>query len=86
MATLVRWDPFREIGSLQDDMQRLVRTLVGSEANGQTARSWVPAVDVWETDTDVVYAFDLPGIDKDKVSVEIDMFTSVEVTGLTLSP
>ena len=72
MATLVRWDPFREIGSLQDDMQRLMRTLVGGEANGQSVRTWVPAVDVWETENELVYAFDLPGLEKDKVSVEIE--------------
>jgi HSP20 family protein len=72
MATLVRWDPFREIGSLQDDMQRLMRSLVGGEANGQSSRTWVPAVDVWETENELVYAFDLPGIEKEKVSVEID--------------
>ena len=72
MATLVRWDPFREIGSLQDDMQRLMRTLVGGQANGETARTWVPAVDVWETENELVYAFDLPGLEKDKVSVEIE--------------
>ena len=72
MATLVRWDPFREIGSLQDDMQRLMRTLVGAQGNGEPMRTWVPAVDVWETENELVYAFDLPGIEKGKVSVEID--------------
>ncbi len=72
MATLVRWDPFREISSLQDDMQRLMRTLVGGESNGHTDRTWVPAVDVWETENELVYAFDLPGIPQDKVAVEVE--------------
>src|SRR3712207_670261 len=72
MATLVRWDPFREISALQDDMGRLLRTFAGSEGNGQTGRTWVPALDVWETETELVYAFDLPGVSKDKISLEVE--------------
>jgi HSP20 family protein len=33
---------------------------------------WAPAMDVWETDDEIVYAFDLPGIPKDTVSIEFD--------------
>jgi HSP20 family protein len=35
-------------------------------------QDWGPALDVWETDSDVVYAFDLPGIPQDKISVEFE--------------
>jgi HSP20 family protein len=71
MATLVRWEPFREIATLQNEMSRLMNTVVGG--NGEaTTRTWVPAVDVWETEDSLVYAFDLPGIPEDKISVELD--------------
>jgi HSP20 family protein len=72
MATLVRWEPFRELASLQNDMSRLMNAVFSGEGNGQAARSWVPAVDVWETEDEVVYAFDLPGIPEDKISVEFE--------------
>ena len=73
MATLVRWEPFREFAALQNEMSRLVNSWAGAEGteNGNT-RSWVPSVDVWETENDVVYAFDLPGISEDKISVEVE--------------
>jgi HSP20 family protein len=71
MATLVRWEPFREIAALQNDMGRLMSTFLG-QANGETSRTWVPAVDVWEAEDRLVYAFDLPGIPEDKISVEFD--------------
>jgi HSP20 family protein len=32
----------------------------------------VPALDVWETESELVYAVDLPGIPEDKISVELD--------------
>jgi HSP20 family protein len=70
MATLVRWDPFREITTLQNEMSRLLNT-VGGTTNGGS-RSWMPAVDAWETDDEVVYAFDLPGIPEDKISIEFE--------------
>jgi HSP20 family protein len=73
MATLVRWEPFRELASMQNDMSRLMNAFFGSgEGNGQSARSWIPAVDVWETEDEVVYAFDLPGIPENKISVEYE--------------
>jgi HSP20 family protein len=77
MATLVRWDPFREMASLQNDMSRLMTSVFGT-GNGES-RSWIPAVDVWETEDEIVYAFDLPGIPEDQISVEL------EDGGLTIS-
>jgi HSP20 family protein len=71
MATLVRWEPFREIAALQNDMGRLMGAFLG-QGNGETERTWVPAVDAWETENELVYAFDLPGIPEDKIAVEFD--------------
>ncbi len=69
MATLVRWEPIRELATLQTEMSRLMNGLV--EGNGRTTQSWVPAVDVWETDNDLVYAFDLPGVSEEQISIEL---------------
>jgi HSP20 family protein len=70
MATLVRWEPFREIAALQNEMSRFMNGLL--EGNGRTNQAWVPALDVWETEDEIVYALDLPGIPEDKISVELD--------------
>jgi HSP20 family protein len=69
MSTLVRWEPFRELGTLQSELSRLMNGML--EGNGRTAQTWVPALDVWETPTEVVYAFDLPGIPEDRISIEV---------------
>jgi HSP20 family protein len=54
-------------------MSRLMDTFTGvGNGNGVTPRTWVPALDVWETDDALVYAFDLPGIPEDKISVEFE--------------
>jgi HSP20 family protein len=70
MATLVRWAPFSELASLQNEMSRFMNGL--TEGNGRATQSWIPTADVWETENEVVYAFDLPGIPEDKISVELD--------------
>jgi HSP20 family protein len=70
MATLVRWEPYRDIAALQSEMSRLMGGLL--EGNGRSGESWVPAVDVWETESEIVYALDLPGVPEDKIAVELD--------------
>ena len=70
MATLVRWQPWTELATLQTEMSRLMNGLM--EGNGKSVQSWVPALDVWETEKELVYAFDLPGIAEDQVSVEVE--------------
>jgi HSP20 family protein len=42
------------------------------EGDGRSTQSWVPTADVWETEKEVVYAFDLPGIPEDRISVELE--------------
>jgi HSP20 family protein len=69
MTTLIRWDPLREMASLQNDMSRLMTGILGP-ANGE--RAWVPQLDAWETDDEFVYAFDLPGMTEDDVSIEFE--------------
>jgi HSP20 family protein len=39
---------------------------------GRETQSWVPTADVWETENEVVHAFDLPGIPEGKISVELE--------------
>ena len=69
MSTLVRWEPFRELGTLQSEMSRLMNGML--EGNGRQSQNWVPALDVWETPSEVVYAFDLPGIREEQITLEV---------------
>ena len=70
MATVVRWTPFRELATMQNEMSRLMNGLL--EGNGRETQTWVPALDVWETEDELVYAFDLPGIPQDKINLEVE--------------
>jgi HSP20 family protein len=70
---LVRWDPMRELDSLQGDMNRLFDRFFegGRAANGTTGRRWIPAMDLVETEDHLVLRGDLPGMTEDDVDIEI---------------
>jgi len=75
--TIVRWDPARELDSLQGEMNRLLSSFFdtpGRAAHGGTAaaRRWIPAMDLVETGNDFVLRADLPGISEDDVKVEFE--------------
>ena len=71
---VVRWEPFRELAALQSEMSRWMNQVAGTgtPGNGSSTSAWLPAVDVWETDTELVLSFDLPGVDEDRISVELE--------------
>lgn len=72
MASLVRWDPVRELAQWQNDVERLMGTFLRGSTGGNGETRWAPPLDVWETDDELVYAFDLPGIPEDKISIEFE--------------
>jgi len=81
---LVRWDPTRELSSLQSEMNRLFSTFfdspasTGSGGNGQSpARRWYPAMDLVESDDHFVLRVDLPGLSEDDVKIEVENDTLV---------
>jgi HSP20 family protein len=71
---VVRWEPFRELAALQSEMSRWMSQVAGTgtPGNGGSTSSWLPAVDVWETDGELVLSFDLPGVEEDRISVELE--------------
>src|ERR687888_605150 len=72
MATLVRWDPLRELAQWQNDVERMMGTFLRGAGGGNGESRWAPPLDVWETEDELVYAFDLPGIPEDKISIEFE--------------
>jgi HSP20 family protein len=76
---LIRWEPAREISSLQQEMNRLFNTFfepaasTGGTGRGTAgARRWVPAMDLVETDDHFVLRADLPGMTHDDIELSLD--------------
>jgi HSP20 family protein len=77
---LVRWEPVRELTSLQNEMNRLFNTFFdapatgggGGGGNGGAARRWIPSMDLVETEDHFVLRADLPGLSEEDVSIELE--------------
>jgi len=64
-----RWEPFRELEQLQDATAQLLENVwSGPEPSG---RIWSPLVDIEEADDAWIVEAELPGVDRNDVSVEL---------------
>jgi HSP20 family protein len=74
--TIVRWEPFRELSSLQSEMNRLFNTVfdqpTGGGGNSGAMRRWMPAMDLVETGEHFVLRADLPGLSEEDVKIELE--------------
>ena len=71
---IVRWDPFRDVAALQDRINRIFNDSFGRSRDLDDEVSlydWRPPVDIYETDDGIVLKVELPGVNKDDVSVEV---------------
>ena len=71
MTTLRRWDPLRDVVSLQTELARVMNGMSGG-SNGQQTQAWTPPLDVWENEDSVTYSFDLPGIALEDINIEAE--------------
>ena len=71
---IVRWEPLRELTTLQNEMNRLFGTVLDTPAqgNGATMRRWMPAMDLVETGDSFVLRADLPGLSEEDVQIEVE--------------
>jgi HSP20 family protein len=71
---VVKWDPFRDLISIQDRMNRLFeQTLSRSRGEeGVSATTWTPAVDIYETADTIVMKAELPGVAREDIQIQIN--------------
>lgn len=69
MAMPTRWEPFRDLARLQDEMNRMFdeRSYRSSESVG-----WTPPCDIFEDDDGLSLRFDLAGVDPKEVDIRFE--------------
>lgn len=71
---LMKWDPFNDLLSLQERMNRLFEESLGRATGGEqgaTVTSWSPAVDILEEKDEIILRAELPGIALEDVDLQI---------------
>jgi HSP20 family protein len=73
MTLITRWDPYRELATLQDRMNRLFQETAGSgETSLTNSGAFVPPVDVYENEHGLRLKLEVPGIDEKDLDVRIE--------------
>src|SRR5687767_7793128 len=77
--SMIKYDPFRELRNLQDEMTRLFTGPRPSEFNREemTHGAWAPSVDIWEDKDRLNLEAELPGMNREdfEISVENNVIT-----------
>ena len=71
---IIRWDPFRDLVTLREKMNRLFEDAVTSrgEEKDIISSSWSPAVDIYETESELVLTAEVPGINEKDIEIKIE--------------
>lgn len=70
MSNLIRWEPAREMMSLREAMDRLFDDAFTRPLSLRDGWS-VPAIDMYQTDDEIVVKAALPGIKADEVQINV---------------
>ncbi len=68
---LTTWDPFREMVSLRDELDRLFDSVFGRLPRERAETYWAPPLDIEENDDSIVVRVELPGMNKEDIKVSL---------------
>ncbi|KPK00480.1 MAG: hypothetical protein AMJ60_01125 [Desulfobacterales bacterium SG8_35] len=72
--TIVRWDPFRNMTTLQDRINRVFDEAVSRSKDYDDEVSkcdWRPIVDIYDSEKAIVIDAELPGVTKDDITLDV---------------
>jgi len=71
---IIRWDPFRDIITLREKMNRLFEDAVTArgEEKDMISSTWTPSVDIFETENALILTAEVPGIDENNIEIKIE--------------
>src|SRR5438105_10483073 len=72
MRTLTRWEPFRGVTSLQEQVNRLFNDAFERQGEESSLTAWAPAVDIYETEHELVVKADLPDVDPKDLDIRVE--------------
>lgn len=72
MNTITRWEPFQGLSSFQERLNRLFDNTFPNKGDESALTAWVPAVDVYETEDELVIKTDLPEISEKDLDVRVE--------------
>jgi HSP20 family protein len=72
MNSAIRWQPFRTGNTLQEQVNRLFESEYSGHSPESSVTTWAPAVDIQETENELVLKADLPGLDEKDIDIRTE--------------
>jgi HSP20 family protein len=72
MSSITRWDPLQNLASLQDQVNRLFDTSFQGRSDSSALTAWAPAVDIYETENELVLKADLPDVNEKDLDIRVE--------------
>src|SRR5256885_2662947 len=72
MKALTRWYPFGRATTLQDQVNRLFNDVLERTGEESSLTAWAPAVDIYETEHELVVKADLPEVDPKELDIRVE--------------
>jgi HSP20 family protein len=72
MNSITHGGPFQNLSTLQEQVDRLFESKFQGRGDDSALTTWAPAVDIYETENDLVLRADLPGIDEKDLDVRVE--------------
>jgi HSP20 family protein len=71
-GSISRWDPFRDLSKVQEQMNRFLGDSFLRRANDSSLTTWAPEVDIHETEDALVLEVDLPGMEEKDLDIRVE--------------
>jgi HSP20 family protein len=72
MSSVIRWEPFRNANTLQEQFNRSFEGSFTGRNSESNLTTWAPAVDIYETENELVLKADLPAIDEKDLDIRVE--------------
>ena len=72
MSLVTRWDPQHGLSGLQEQVNRLFESSFPGRSDNSALTTWAPAVDIYETENELVVKADLPDVSEKDLDVRIE--------------
>jgi HSP20 family protein len=72
MNAVTGWDPFHNLSTLQDQVNRLFEGSLPRRSDQLALTTWTPAVDIYETENELVLKADLPDVNENDLDIRIE--------------
>jgi HSP20 family protein len=71
-AVMNRWEPVRHLGGFQEQLNRLFEQSLGARGDDSSMAAWAPAVDIYETEDELVIKADLPDVEEKDLDIQVE--------------